>query len=96
MTEHSYPTFARDTDLSYAARGVLSVLTLPEYDQTGATLNELLYPGTDRVETLRLLAELSGNGYVHKTEFLDKEVWIATGRAYRLTTVGDACCSRCS
>lgn len=83
MTEHRYPSFARDNTISLGARGVLSVMVAPENRDRWLSINDLSQYVTDRPDAVRpLLIELSRAGYVDIAHSPDGDVWQANSRSY--------------
>lgn len=79
MTD-TYPLYARDTNLTYTARGVLHTLTADTYTDNGATILELASEADDSISQLSdALAELVAAGYA--TREAHRSVWRATEKA---------------
>ncbi len=83
MPDHDVKPFVRDHTLSLEARGVMSVISLPEFDQTGASVADLLGYGPDGPDVLgSALDELTTAGYVRCDDSGRAVTWRATEKAF--------------
>ncbi len=92
MNLHEYRTYARDSSLSHEARGVLSVMVLPDFDLTGVNLAQLhaASPSDSVSDLMQLLTELVDAGYATRHEgpadSALRSVWRATDKAFETAT----------
>ncbi len=86
MVQHEYKTFTRDGALSLSARGVLLVVSLPEFDEPGASMVDLLAYSSEGADELGpWLDELTTAGYVRRDDSGKAVVWRATSKAFSMT-----------